>query len=380
MIKVAKITLLSLLLALLSVPAMAQVGALQGKVLGEDGEGVRDAMILIERLDVKGNYKVKTKKKGDFYHAGLPLGTYKVSLELDGRVVDSISGIRVGMGGDEPVVFDMAEIKKRAQAAQAAAAQGQTASQEQLKSMSASERKAYEESLKQRQQQLTKNKELNEAFNTGMTAKQAGDWQTAADAFSKAAEFDAEQDVIWAQLAEAQQQLAQAKTGDDRRALYDASLVSYEKAMALKPTDAAYVNNAGLTMIRAGKSEDGKAMLAKAAEMDPANGGKYYFNLGAVMTNAGDADGAVEAFRKATEVQPDYASAWYQLGTALVGKATYKEDGSVEPVAGTVEAFQKYLELEPTGANAAGAQMMISSLTGAVETSFENPDAKKKKK
>ncbi len=377
---VVKISLLTFALALLSAPAWAQVGSLEGKVLDENGEGVQNAKILLDRLDIKGHYEVKTKKKGLWFHAGLPLGQYKVSLEVDGKVVDSISGIPVSLGDNKPVNFDLGEVKKRMQAAQAAANQGQQASQDQLKSMSPEQRKAYEESLKKRQQQLSKNKELNESFNAGMTAKQAGDWQAAADAFTKASTMDAEQDVIWAQLAEAQGQLAQSKTGDERKQLYDDAVTSYQKAMELKPTDAAYVNNLGLTMIRAGQTDEGKAMLAKAAEMDPANGGKYYFNLGAVMINAGDTEGAAEAFRKATEVQPDYASAWYQLGTTLVGQATYKEDGSVEPVPGTVEAFKKYLELEPNGVNAPAAQSMIASLTGAVETSFENPDAPKKKK
>src|SRR5690606_23745513 len=106
--------------------------------------------------------------------------------------------------------------------------------------------------------------------------------------------------------------------------------------------------------------------LSQAAEMDPVNGGKFFFNLGAVLTNSGRTDEAIEAFKRATEVQPDYAPAYFQLGTAMVGKANYRADGSVEPVPGTIEAFQKYLELEPNGANAAAAQSMITSLSGTV--------------
>ena len=44
------------------------------QVVGEDGQPLKDALIKIERKDIKGNYKVKTKKKGDYLHAGLPLG------------------------------------------------------------------------------------------------------------------------------------------------------------------------------------------------------------------------------------------------------------------------------------------------------------------
>ena len=121
MMKVAKISLLSLFLTLLSAPAWAQVGSMQGKVVDENGDGVRDAVIKIERLDVKGSYSVKTRKKGTFFHAGLPLGRYKVTLEIDGKVIDAISRIPVGMGDNKPVDFELADINKRNQAAQAAA-------------------------------------------------------------------------------------------------------------------------------------------------------------------------------------------------------------------------------------------------------------------
>ena len=104
----------------------------------------------------------------------------------------------------------------------------------------------------------------------------------------------------------------------------------------MKP-DAAYHNNLGLALIKAGQAEEGKAELQTAAGIGvPANGGRYYFNLGAVMVNSGNAQGAIDAFRKATEVQPDHADAYYQLATALVGTATMKEDGSIVPAPGTV--------------------------------------------
>ena len=47
--------------------------------------------------------------------------------------------------------------------------------------------------------------------------------------------------------------------------------------------------------------------------------------------------------------RPGYADAYYQYGVTLVSKAAIGADGKVTPVPGTVEAFQKYLELQPTG-------------------------------
>ena len=360
----------ALLLSLAAV-APAQVGSLQGRVI-ENGEGVKGALIKIERTDVKGNYEVKTRKKGDFFHAGLPLGTYTVGLEIDGAIVDRVAGVRLGMGSGEPIVFDLTEIKQRQAAAQAAAQSGAPVEppKEVIASMSPAERKKYEEALKQRQAQLSKNKELNEAFNLGMTAKQAKDYPTAVENLAKAAELDATQDVVFANLADAQAAWADSSKGEEKKKLLADAIVSYNKAIELKPDAAAYYNNLGLAQIKAGANDEGMANLTKAAEMDPANGGRYFFNLGAVMVNSNNIDGAVTAFQKATEVDPTYAEAYYQLGTAMVGKAETKEDGSIVPAPGTVEAFQKYLELKPDGANAASAQMMIQSLTGAVETEF----------
>jgi hypothetical protein len=54
--------------------------------------------------------------------------------------------------------------------------------------------------------------------------------------------------------------------------------------------------------------------------------------------------------------------------------------GAVQPVPGTIEELQKYLELKPDGVNAQSAKEMIAALGGSVSTSFQNPNAPKGKK
>jgi tetratricopeptide (TPR) repeat protein len=371
-LKMVRSALLLSAFVLFSGVSFAQVGSIAGKVIGEDGQPLKDALVLIERTDVRGNYKVKTKKKGDYFHAGLPLGTYKVSVEVNGTIVDSVNGVRCGMGEPTNIDFDLAELKRKQQASSASGASSTGASDEQLRSMSPEERKAYEESLKQRQQQISKNKELNESFNNAMVAKEMGDLPKAIESFKAAATLDPEQHVVWANLADVQLSFAQKKTGDERTQLSEDAIASYDKAIALQPTNGAYMHNKGLALVRAGRIEEAKTALVKAAELEPANAGKYYFNLGAVLINSNNTEGAVDAFRKATEVDPKYAEAYFQLGTALVGKAEMKEDGTIVPVAGTVEAFKKYVELTPNGPNAEAAASMIASLTGTVATTFTN--------
>jgi len=60
-----------------------------------------------------------------------------------------------------------------------------------------------------------------------------------------------------------------------------------------------------------------------------------------------------------------------------VGKAQIGADGKITPVPGTVEAFNKYLELQPDGPYAQPAKDMLTTLGSSVQTQFQNPNAKK---
>ena len=365
--------LAALLLTLLASSAFAQTGQLRGRVLGEDGQGLRDAMVFIERVGVRGNYKVKTNKKGNYFHAGLPLGQYTVRLEVDGKQVYSINGYQIKLGEEKPLNFDLGEIKRESEAAQSGA--GPT--KDQLSAMSEQQRKEYEKALKARQQQISKNKKLNETFNAGMEAKRLKDYATSVQHFREAVEIDPEQHVIWGNMAEALSGLVTTKTGAERDQLGEEAIATYRKAIELEP-DPAYHNNLGLMLIRLQRVDEGTAELEKAAQMAPDNAGTYYFNLGATMVNTGNTQGAIDAFRKATTAQPDFANAYYQLATVLVGTAQMKEDGSIIPAEGTVEAYQKYLDLDPQGPYAASAQAMVQSLSGKLETTFEQPKRRRK--
>ena len=111
--------------------------------------------------------------------------------------------------------------------------------------------------------------------------------------------------------------------------------------------------------------------------LEPTAACKYYFNLGAVEANAHQDEAATVAFQKAVAGDPKCAEAYFQLGNSLMMKATTAPDGTVTPAPGTVEAFQKYLEVAPTGPSAEGAKAMIAALGSKVETNYVDPKAKK---
>jgi len=359
--------------------SMAQTGSIEGKVTGEDGQPLKDALIKIERKDIKGSYKVKTKKKGDFFHAGLPLGQYKVVCEVNGQDVDSVDGIRTSFGESTVVNFNLQEIKKKQQALAQAAESG-TLTRDQARELSAEQRAALEKQAKERQQQLAKNKELNDAFNVGMEAMKLKQWDAAVASFAKASEMDAKQHVVWAQLADSYIGLAGTKAGPEQEAAMTKGAESWVKALELKPDDAAYHNNYALALAKLKKFDEAQAELTKAATLDPVNGGKYFYNLGAVLTNIGQLEPAGEAFKKAIEMSPNYAPAHFQYGLYLMAKATTTPDGKMIPPDGTRQAFEKYLELDPTGPNADASKAMIASMETTIQTEYANPAAEKKKK
>ncbi len=351
--------------------AFGQIGGVRGKVIGKDGNPLKGAWIKLERLKVKGNYKVKTNKKGNFFYAGLPYGRYHATLEVDGQVVDRLNNVNVIVGDTVEFNFDIQKLAARRKSGP---------SEADIASMSPAERQRYEEALKKRQKAISKNKELNDAFNAGMVALKMKNYATAVQSLVKASALDGSQHVIWGNLADAQSKLASTKVGADRTRINGEAITSYEKAIEIDGTNAAYYNNLGLLMVRAQRVEEGQMKLAEAAMLDPDNAARYFFNLGAIMVNMGNTDGAIQAFTRSIEANASFANAHYQLGMALVGKAKTLPDGTVVPATGTIEAFQKYVELEPNGQFAAGAQGMLSGLTASVETEYREEKKKKKRR
>jgi len=371
-------------LMLLSFAASAQTSSLAGEVKGEDGAPLKDAWIKIERKDIKGSYKVKTNKKGEYFHAGLPLGQYDVMLEVDGKVRDQVKGIRTRLGDPTPINFDLQKSKQRQEAQSAAISARQAAggpaklTKEEARDMSPEERAALEKAMKERQQSMAKNKELNDAFNAGMDALKGQQFDAAVAAFTKASEMDPKQHVVWANLAESLMGQAKSKTGDEQKAIVAKGLESYAKALELKPDDAGYHNNYALALARSGKFPEAQGELTKAAQMDPPNAGRYFYNLGALLVNSSQLEPAGEAFKKALEADPNYADAHYQYGIYLVSKAKTDDKGVVTPEPGTKEAFQKYLDLKPDGPYAESSKGMLAMLGGQIATEYKNPSAPKK--
>ena len=157
-----------------AVTGWGQTAAFEGTVKGADGKPLPGAQVKLERQDVKGNYTVKTDKKGHYFYGGLPLGNYKISVLVDGQEKDAKNGVRTKVGETSDVSFDLAE------------ATGPPAVDESGRALSAAQKAEIEKQNKEQVAAMAKNKALNDAFNTGKQAAAANQWDAAIDSFSKA--------------------------------------------------------------------------------------------------------------------------------------------------------------------------------------------------
>jgi tetratricopeptide (TPR) repeat protein len=157
-----------------------------------------------------------------------------------------------------------------------------------------------------------------------------------------ATEKDPNQHLLWAKLGEAY----------DIAGRNDEAAQAYQQAVNAKPDDPGYYNNLGNVLARAGKIDEARAAYTKSAELDPTKAATAWRNFGISLYNANRLGDAVEPLQKSAELDPKSAQTWYLLGASLVYKMTVKKVGDKDvPVfaPGTIEAYQKAIDLDPNG-------------------------------
>jgi len=341
---------------LTGISAFAQTGGLSGKCTGQGGTPLVGYAIQVERTEIKWHSTTKTNKKGEYIYIGLAPGDYKVTLfKEDGKTVWYFISKRVGIGEPTEANFDMGQVV-----------------QEQKK-----EQEANPEYQKQVQEQK-QTQSLKSVFDQGRELYAQKRYTEAAATFEKALTVakDKNVPVVESQLADTWAKAASIESNPDTRKEDQAKAMDYyNKVLQLTPGEAAVHNNLGNLYAEMGKPEDAASEFRKAAELDPTRASSYYYNLGAILVNRGQMDDAATALKKATDLDATNANAWFWYGSALVGKATFKPDGTMVPPPGTLEAFQTYLKLQPNGPMAGQAQAYIATLQGK-----ESLEYKKNKK
>lgn len=101
-----------------------------------------------------------------------------------------------------------------------------------------------------------------------------------------------------------------------QRGEFSEAVPAFEKALALKPGDAALSFNAAFAMQRAGDHERAMALMQRAVELDPALDRGWY-GLGISLAHVGRHAEAVAKFREAARLQPLNPYAGYHLAAVL---------------------------------------------------------------
>jgi tetratricopeptide (TPR) repeat protein len=361
--------------------AQGASGTVKGVCKDVQGNPIVDGVVVYANQDNGQKYTLKTNKKGEFFSLGVGPGTYTVTLYKNAD--DAKAGKELYHFGKVQITLDENTLDFDLKKQQAEQAKGQGLTPEQIK--------AQQEAQEKQKKEVNTVKSLNEKLAAAKVASDGGDFDTAIADLNAANEIDASRDLIWFKLGDAYRMSATKQTDpEEKKKRLNSAVDSYQKAVQLKQaatnekdpnatkTLAAYYNNLAEAYAKDGKIEDAAKTYQQAAQADPAGAAQYYYNMGAVLTNAGKGDEAIAAFDKCIAADPNKAEAYYQKGVNLIGKATLQGDKTIAPP-GTAEAFQKYLELQPTGQYADVAKQMLATIGASIETKYGKQKAPSKK-
>jgi tetratricopeptide (TPR) repeat protein len=338
--------------------AAAQMdGSLSGTVLDVAGKPWVDQTV--DAVSDQGaKLTTKTDKDGHYAFHQLRAGVYSVTVELPApNKPYEFAQVKISSGETPNVNANFKDILAK----QGAAAAEQVKKQEEDKQKFTGMKAHFDAGIADLTQAQTAKSDMAKApadqrdTMKAQVADLSGKAVTELEAAKAGApEKDANLHLIWARLGDAYDI---ANRPDD-------AANAYRQAVALKPTPG-YYNNLGGILGRAGKIDEAMAAYQKSAELDPPNAAQAYRNAGITLYNVGKMKEAVEPLKKATELDPKSAQAWYLLGASLVGAMEYKQKGDkmeviVQP--GTVEAYQKAVELDPNGTYGQQAKQGLEAL------------------
>lgn len=330
--------------------AAAQTGTVSGLVM--DINGKPWVGLTIQVVSEQGaKQTAKTDNDGKYSIPGLRTGIYTVTVaafppQNDKQPPYDIAKVRVESGGEAKADANFKDIMAK----QGAAAQEQVKKQEEAKVKFEGMKAHFTAGNAILEQEKAAKAELQKAPAAERDAakqKVSDLADQAAKEYKAAQESAGEKDtnvhLLWAKLGEAY----------DTAGRNEEAAQAYQQAIAAKPdAPAGYYNNLGNVLARMGKIDEAKAAYTKSAELDPTNAATAWRNFGISLYNANRLGDAVEPLKKSAELDPKNAQTWYLLGASLVYKMTLKKVGDKEVpefAPGTIEAYQKAIELDPNG-------------------------------
>ncbi|HUU33398.1 MAG TPA: tetratricopeptide repeat protein [Vicinamibacterales bacterium] len=288
----------------LAAPALAQTGLVKGKVVDATGKPVPGATVAIKSTEGVGRtLSAKSDKRGEFVQLGLQPGTYEITVSHD-TLGSGGAGARVRIGDTSTVTITLSTVPPGTD---------------------------------------PKVAELRKAFDEGVTASRAGDYDTAIAKFQAALALQPNCHQCYFNMG-----YAYAQMQDEQRAEE-----TWKKALDLQADHAETLNSLATLYNNQKRFDEAAAMSARAAASAPAGNSDAIYNQGIILWNAGKIAEAKVKFEEAVAANPASADAHFQLGMALLNEGKVPE---------AVSSFEQYMKLDPTGQFAGQAKAMLAQL------------------
>ena len=370
------LTLTLAALAPIRIGAAAQnTGKISGEVLDRNEKPFPGVIVIISNEQGQ-KHELKTDEKGRFSQGFLRTGmVYVITFKINDQTFHEQQR-RLEGGKEEIVNVNVKQLLAKTDAASLEAAKKEEEVRKQFEGMKEhfdAGRDALD-AAKQAKLDLQKAPPDQKAALQEKMAQSGATAVTELQAAEKAApENDPNLHVVLAKLGDAYETAGN----------YAEAVTAYQKAIALKPENAGYYNNFGNNLARAGKTQEAMAAYEKSATLDPVNAASAWRNAGIVLFNANLMKEAIQPLKKSIEIDPKSPQAWYLLGASLVNTMGFKQEGGkiipiLEP--GTVEAYEKCIELDsngPYGAQARDGLEQLKAMGLGIETRIRTRPPKK---
>ena len=287
-------------------------GAVRGLIVDAEGQAVAGArVVLTDHRDAGNRIRAETSADGRFAYGDLPAGFYTVTAdkaELGGEVYR----VRVRSGRTVEVNFTLSLGRRPA---------------------------AWLSDRDEREA-------LSDAFEAGVEASRAGDFETAVERFTQALALRPACVECHFNLAIAYRELSRL---DAAEAAFRASLdIDPDYAAAYYGLAALYVELNRLD--DAAEARGDATRIARARLAAGRAAAEKAVGEGLVLLDAGNLPDAEQRFRTAIELDVAYGPAYYWFGVTLVGQ---------DRLNGAAEQFERYLSFDPSGEHASDARARL---------------------
>ena len=345
-----------------SIAAMAQTAA-TGKIHGRvtDPTGVPKGAGTVGLSTDGGHtdkYTFPVSATGDFTGDNIAPGNYSLILRLPDtpkdKFVDEIDNVKIVAGEDLHQDDDMSR-------------------QAYIDKMTPDQKKQVEEFKKKNAEVMKGNqviKTLNADLSDARAANHDKKYDVAETLMLKDTGLKPDGELLWYELGEAQ--LGLKKWDDATSSFKKASDLSTASKKPSPELIGGALAGIGEADARNNKPEDATAQYDLAVKANPAKAAFYLTNETVVFQNVGNADAQVAAADKAIAAAPKNPLPYYLKGQGLAGKITVdSKTGAYVLPPGCAEAYQKYLELAPTGQFAAESKAILDASQSKVENKYK---------